>query len=143
MDDRLIYDGFIAVDTECTSVTTSSNNRGFNIVQLNVASCAISSTMVFDTFADYTQSTELANYINGLPMSTVLIGVTADEARIYLESNAINALLGIGVDATGLQYRGKIAFVAQIGRPTAAVMATAPRGGHNVKLSVSVKGITI
>jgi len=70
----------------------------------------------------------------------VLIGVTTDDARWNLQSVAINALLAIGVDAAGLQIRGKLAFVAQIGRPTATVIRLAAPGGSNVNINVLVQG---
>ena len=82
----------------------------------------------------------MANYINSLPISTVLIGVTASEASTNLEENGKNALLSIGVNVDGLQYGSKVAFVAQVGRPTLTVMkmGSAYRG-TNVKITVNVR----
>jgi len=112
-------------------VTTAGGQRGFNIIELAVGNCSSSSYQHFDTF-DTTQngieSTDLANYINNLPQSTVLIGVTADEASNGLTDVAKTALRSIGVDVSTLRYRGSLSFVAQVGRPTATVMKlmTAP-----------------
>jgi len=135
-EDLVTGNGYIAVDSN----TQTIGNRGCNIVQLNSVSCSISSVLSFDTHADATKSTDLANYITGLPTSTVLIGATIDEASWSLNTMAIDALLGIGVNVTGLEYRGKLAFVAQIGRPEATVMKLYPRYGHNLELAVSVRG---
>ena len=82
----------------------------------------------------------MANYINSLPASTVLIGVTSDEAKTNLETNGKAALLSIGVDVTGLEFRGKVAFVAQVGRPELTVMKMGPRYGDNVNITVNVQG---
>jgi len=136
MDDLVTRNGYIAVDSNSQTI----GNRGFNIVQLNSVSCSISSALSFDTHVDATKSTDLANYITGLPTSAVLIGATIDEASRSLNTIAINALLGIGVNVTGLEYRGKLAFLAQIGRPEATVMKIYPRYGHNLELAVSVRG---
>jgi len=132
------HNGYIAVSSVCLSVNRPST-IGFNFIQLDVGSCTVSRTMEFNTCGGG-QSGNLANYISGLPTSTVLIGVTTDDARWNLYSDAINALLAIGVDATGLQIRGKLAFVAQIGRPTATVMRLAAPVGSNVNISVLVQG---
>jgi len=82
----------------------------------------------------------MANYINGLPMSTVLIGVTADEPSRYLETNAKTALRSLGLSVSGLVYRGKVAFVAQIGRPSVTVSKIASPGGNSLQISVMVQG---
>jgi len=82
----------------------------------------------------------MANYLNGLPMSTVLIGVTADDPHSSLETNGINALRSLGVDVSGLVYRGKAAFVAQIGRSSVTVSKITSSGGNNLQISVTVRG---
>jgi len=82
----------------------------------------------------------MTNYINGLPMSTVLIGVTADDPHSNLEKLGVNALRSLGVDLSELLYRGKVAFVAQIGRPSVTVSRVASPGGNNLQISVTVRG---
>jgi len=96
--------------------------------------------MTFDTFLRSSNSINLANYIDNLPMSTILIGVTADEASTSLETNGQAALNSIGANVNGLLYQGKFAFVAQIGRPVVTVSRIAPPGGNNLQISVTVRG---
>jgi len=134
--DSATFNGYITAGI----TTTSTNNRGFTIAQLNVTSCSISSTMSFDIWLSTSESINMANYINGLPMSTVLIGVTADEPSRYLETNAKTALRSLGVDVSGLVFRGKVAFVVQIGRPSVRVSRIASSGGNNLQISVTVRG---
>ena len=102
--------------------------RGFNIIELNVGNCSVSSYHNFDTYAAASQSTALANYINSLSMKTVLVGVTADEPQAALNAAAMNALLAIGVNVNGLTFGGKVSFIAQVGRSSIALMkiATSP-----------------
>jgi len=139
-NDNIISDGYITAGI----TTRSTNNRGFNIAQLNVASCSISSTRSFDTWLSTSESINMANYINSLPISTVLIGVTADEPHGYLESTGQTALSSIGVlNVNALVHRGKVAFVAQIGRPSVTVSRIASSGGDNLQISVTVRGIII
>ena len=107
--------------------------------------CSTSDVRNFDTCGGTycgpgTGSINIATYINSLPTSTVLIGVTADEPNGGLEVNGKSALLSIGVNVTGLQVRGKLAFVAQVGWPQVSLMRLGPAGGDNVKVAVNVKG---
>ena len=80
----------------------------------------------------------MANYINTLPLNTVLIGVTTDDPQRSLTQNAISALLAIGVNVAGLQYRGEVSFVAQIGQPAMTVAQMASPGGSSLKIVVNV-----
>ena len=82
----------------------------------------------------------MTTYINGLPLNTVLIGVTANEATLTLTQNAISALLAIGVNVAGLLFRGKASFVTQIGQPALSVSQVAPPGGYNLRINVNVNG---
>jgi len=143
-DDLIISDGYISAGSTTVWTSDSPDNlyRGFNIALLNVTTCSISSTMTFDTFLSSTNSINLANYINGLPMSTILVGVTADEASSSLETNGQAALNSIGANVNGLLYRGKVAFVAQIGQQSATLSRTAAPGGNNVQISVTIRGNT-
>jgi len=137
-NDLIISNGYISAGVW----TASTNNRGFNIALLNVTSCSVSSTMTFDTYLRSSKSIDLANYINSLPISTILVGVTADEAIRYLETNGKAALNSIGANVNGLLYRGKVAFVAQIGQQSATLSRTAAPGGNNVQISVTIRGNT-
>ena len=82
----------------------------------------------------------MATYINTIPLNTVLIGITSDDAQNNLTQSARSALMAIGVNVTGLQFRGKVAFVAQIGRPTVTVSQVSPSGGASLKIILNVTG---
>jgi Interleukin-like EMT inducer len=100
----------------------------------------LSVPILVNTWGSTTSSDNMATYINSLPLNTVLIGVTADEAKSSLTYKATNALLAIGVDVTGLQVRGKLSFVARIGQPTVTVYQVAPPGGGSVKITANMTG---
>jgi len=121
--------GIILNGLEALRTRWNDGHRGFNVIELAVDKCSSSSYHHFDT-CDTTQngieSTALANYINNLPQSTVLVGVTADEASVGLTDVAMTALRSIGVDVSTLLYRGCLSFVAQVGRPIATVMKLMP-----------------
>jgi hypothetical protein len=121
-------------------LTTSMNvpTRGFNTVEVDVGNCSVISIRNFDTYASTDNSDALANYVFGLSATTTLVGVTADEASTSLTDQARAALLALGVNVTLLAYRGKVAFVAQVGRSSATAMELVPPFGNHAKLKVVV-----
>ena len=129
--------GYISINGNSVGNT---NYRGFNLVELNATSCSPTNVLQYDTCVSTADSDNMATYINNLPLNKVLIGVTIDDASFSLTQNAKNALLSIGVDVTGLQFRGKLAFAAQRGQPAIAAVQVAPTGGNNLKLTVNVTG---
>ena len=135
-NDTVKGNGYISVRRNTVSKKIT-NERGFNIVELNVRKCSISDVHTLYTYDSSARI--LTNYITNLPTLTVLIGVTADEASTNLEINLKKALLSIGVNVTGLQFQGKLAFVTQIGQPALTVMKMGPAGGDNVKIRVNVR----
>ena len=132
--------GYITINGNRVVSTSSPTYRGFTLVQLNVSSCLPTNTLTFDTSGSTNNSDNMATYINSLSLNTVLIGVTADEPTYSLTQNATSALLAIGVNATGLQFRGKVTFMAQIGQPANAVSTVAPSGGDSSKITVNMTG---
>lgn len=120
-------------------LSTGTNNipRGFNTVELVLSNCSVSNYRQFDTYLNADNAVALATYISNLPTSTVLVGVTADEASVSL-APAATALLNIGVDVSGLEFRGMIAFVAQIGRPSATLMIKTGQYQNTAKLNALV-----
>jgi Interleukin-like EMT inducer len=140
MSDNMQFSGYIATNGNIVISTSGGGYRGFYLVEFDVSSCSSKNLLHFDTWASTTDSDNMATYINGLPSNTVLIGVTADEPQNALTQNAKSALLAIGVNVAGLQYRGKVTFVAQIGRPTMTVSQVMPGGDENVKLIVNITG---
>jgi len=54
----------------------------------------------------------LANYLQGVPKTSVLIGVTTGQATLQL-SSALSALSAMGVTANDVQSTGSFSFVTQ------------------------------
>jgi len=135
-DDDAVHNGYITVGN--TTILTISG--GFHIATIDAESCSITSIVHFDTDHNITNSLNMANYAYRLPMSTILIGVTAFDATLNLEHVGKSALFSIGVNVDSLTYCGKVAFVAQIGRPSATVSRISPPGGNNLHILVSIPG---
>jgi hypothetical protein len=112
--------------------------RGFNTVELVLSDCSAINVRHFDTHGNVVEVNALTAYISGLSSNTVLVGVTADTAEAALTTAARQALLGIGVDMTQLSYRGKLAFIAQVGRPSATLVEIGLRYGNLTKLNAIV-----
>ena len=83
----------------------------------------------------------MAYYIKGLPLYTVLIGITSYDPYLSLTQNAKSALIAIGANLTGMQRESKLCFVAQIGQPAMSVSKMASPGGFNLNITVNVAGI--
>ena len=142
--DNALYTGYVAINGNRVVKTTADvYYRGFNLVQLDANSCSPTNILHFDTFDSTSESDAMATYINCLPLYTVLIGITSDEASWSLNQNAKDALYAIGVNVAGLQFRGKVSFVAQIGQPGTSVSLIGTLGGNNVEISVNVTGSLI
>ena len=137
-NDKMPFTGYIAINGKRVINTTSDAYRGFNLVEVDVRSCSASDIRHFDTSASTTTSENMATYVIGLPLNTVLIGITSDDSQLSLTQNAKSALLAVGVNVNGLQFRGKVCFAAQIGQPTMSVSQVAPPGVYNLKLTVTV-----
>jgi Interleukin-like EMT inducer len=128
-------------DMTVVSTTPSGNGgRGFNTVELSLSSCSATNVRHFDTYLSPANSENMANYINSLPLFTVLIGVTADDATYSLTQNLKSALLAIGVNVSGLKFRDQVSFVAQIGPEMMSVSKTAQNQTDSMKLMVTARG---
>ena len=138
----MLFTGYVDTNGNTVIKTTSSDYRGFNLVEINVVSCSASKIRRFDTLRSTNDSDNMATYISKLPSNTVLIGITADDAQASLTQNAKSALLAIGVNVNGLQWRGKAIFVAQIGRPAVSVSLMASSGGNNLQTSMAVTSMS-
>jgi Interleukin-like EMT inducer len=140
IQDNTSLSGYININGTRVISTTSTAYRGFNLLELDVSSCSSTKIRHYDTNEYTANSEKMATYITSLPLNTVLIGVTADDAQHSLTNNATSALLAIGVNVTGLEFRGKVSFVALIGQPTSSVSQVAPAGGENAKIFDSFTG---
>jgi Interleukin-like EMT inducer len=136
--------GYIAINGSTIINTTSVAYRGFNLIELNISSCSSSKVRHFDTNANTTESDKMATYINSLPLYTVLVGVTADDAQKYFSYNAFLALYGIGVESYwflyGSWYQSKLCFVRQIGYPSVGISEWAQSNANNLKITVNATG---
>jgi hypothetical protein len=138
------YVGYLTVNSvvwPTIAATTSYTGRGFNTVELVLSTCSTKNFRHFDTYENTTYSDAFFTYLSGLPETTILVGATADEATISLTDAARNALLTIGVDVSQLEFRGKAAFIAQVGRPSATVMNIVGSHGNTLKLNAVVSGV--
>lgn len=98
-----------------------SADRGVHIVQLEL--CAVAARKHFDTFVSADNADSLADYINGLPVGSMIVGVTADDPCSQMTDRALFALKKIGVDVTErCGFHVKFAFAALIGQPAATVL---------------------
>ena len=85
---------------------------GLYIIKINALTCSMVDTVI------YSQN-NVGNLRNALilqPRFTVLVGVTIDDAMLFLTNPAVDALKNvIGVDIRDVQYRGSFVFVVQTG----------------------------
>ena len=95
--------------------------RGINVFLIDPFECSIQELRQFDTGASSSNATELSNYLQLVNHGVIVAGVSADEATNQL-ANALPALLLLGVEVSGVQYRGSFAFVAQKGSPSKTVL---------------------
>ena len=71
---------------------------------------------------------------------SVIVGVTADEPRKYLD-DALEALRELGVDVADVEYRGSFAFIAQKSFPSKTVVRKGPAESRNAaQLKATVTG---
>ena len=96
------------------------NNRGVNVVIVDLASCTMHEWHNFDTYVDRAAAARLRDYIRGLNDGTVLVGVSCDSAETYL-SDAFATLSALGADVSDVRQRGAWAFVAVKGDPSKTV----------------------
>jgi len=134
--------GYISVNGKVVFVTTKNVSPtypiGVTLGILNVDNCTVVKIQTFNTYANATQTTALLSYISNVQNGSVLIAVTSDETRNKLAS-ALPILQANGVNPTILNYRGKFAFVSQIGGNAGYAAETRNSSDGNVELFVRVK----
>jgi len=91
--------------------------RGINIFLIDPYMCSVQENRQFDTYASSSAANNLTNYLQLVGDGVIIVGVSADEATGLL-TNALPALLSLGVEVSDVQYRGSFGFVAQKGFPT-------------------------
>jgi len=97
------------------------NKYGANMFIVDTSSCTVVESRNYNTYADVGAASRLRGYIEGLNDGTVLVGVSGDEASIYL-AEAEATLAGLGADVSDVGYRGAWAFAAEIGDPSNTVL---------------------
>ena len=97
------------------------NELGSHMFIVDTSDCTLQEYRYYNTYADATAAARLRGFIQGLSDGTVLVGVSADEASIYLEK-AKATLTGLGADVSDVGYRGAWAFVAVIGDQSQTVL---------------------
>jgi len=103
-------------------------NRGFNLLTLDPATCEVTNPTTFDTYGDAARNAALKTYIDNVPNGKVILGVTSDSADQFLNDVGKGALSSIGVDVTGISLRSKVLFSAVKGSTNAFVRARASGG---------------
>ena len=118
----------------------TGKSRGVNIMFFEPVSGTLYSITNCDTYKCSEEADKLAATINNAPNGTIIIGVTFDEPTRRMSDKARLALNSIGVDISGVPFRGRFAFVAQKGfsRQTQQVKSTDYTGTS--VLEVSVRG---
>jgi hypothetical protein len=132
---HITLNGATVVDIS-ESVVVASGNIGFYITTLNPATCTAGPVKNYDIYDVGTSAaTALAQALQGFANGTIVLGVTADTPNSGNSQNlapAIPALVSIGITtASSLVFRSQLAFIAEIGNPSATVYqlngdATAP-----------------
>ncbi len=88
---------YVKISTDFETVDFTS--RGHNLLVIHPQTGAIE-TKSFDTFASTAQADEMANYINSLADSTVVLAGIADEGTVSMTENAYLALESLGSSLT-------------------------------------------
>lgn len=115
-------------------------HRGVATAILDPVKCTSSNYLNFDTYGSVDNTINLTNYVTNLSVGTILQGITQDEPS-YLLASAVPTLQKVlNVNVSSLYFRGKFAFVAQIGNTGMTVSSVQPSGGNNLNLVAVVTG---
>ena len=137
MEDIHAY-GYIRVNGVTRANLAYHAIRGVNTAILNPMDCSTANVRNFDTYENELHTTALTEYISGLDNGTILLGVAIDEASVKLVPKAREVLMKIGVNASGLRFRHKLAFATVVGNPALAKFSIAPPGGRNLLLEYTI-----
>lgn len=73
--------------------------RGYNILVIDEQSGVQIEQQVFSTNTSLQQGDKMADFIRNIPNGRIVIAVTWDDASLYLNDNAVTALLSIGAQS--------------------------------------------
>ena len=99
----------------------TGRGRGANMFVVHRSTCTLVYSQNFDTNGDMGAAARLRDYIQGLSVGTVLVGISSDEASNHL-ADAEATLAGLGADVSDVEIRGAWAFVAIKGDPSKTVL---------------------
>jgi hypothetical protein len=110
------------------------NRRGYNLVAIGPTGHVLGAE-AFDTFLDSDAAERLAQWLDGLPVGTIVAGAVKDEGSVHLNGRAIDALRTLGVqgDLRG-RYRASHGFVGVKGASVGSVPES--MGARRVTLAV-------
>jgi len=97
------------------------NERGATVFIVDMSTCTLAESRTYDTLGDVGAAAHLRDYLQGLSIGTVLVGISADEASTHLDA-AEATLSALGADVSDVGYRGAWTFVAEIGDPYKTVL---------------------
>lgn len=98
------------------------NRRGVSTLTVNPFNCTVQQSRQFDTHRSADHATRLRNYLQLLNHGSIVVGVTGDEPRRYLD-NALPTLRQLGVEVSDVQQRGSFGFIVQKGFPGKTVLS--------------------
>ena len=88
---------FIAVtDPDGISMDASAGRRGYNLTAIDPRTGKVLDKRGFDTWANTAEADRLAEFVEGLPAGTIVLGATRDDASRFLTDRAVAALAGLG-----------------------------------------------
>ena len=96
------------------------NAYGAHMFVVDPFTCTLLESRNDNTYGDAVAAGRLRAYIESLGDGTVLVGVSTDEASLYLDA-AEATLSALGADVSDVGWRGAWAFVTEIGDPSKTV----------------------
>ena len=119
-----------------------------------VGNCHVVVMGVWDTFQSLSAASSFKNWLNSLTSGAVVVGFTVGDGSNSL-GPALDALNALGVDASTLELRWRMAFVACVGAPEEAHVMIEPAGDQpailyatlfkgeweNILITCNIKGI--
>ena len=121
--------------------------RAIYLAALNPLRCTVTNIGSFDTsqfegdYPDYSvnNTAAMVDFVNNTPNGTIIVSIMYDDVTSpALQSEYPFLLDKLGVDLSALEFRGKFAFVAQVGYPEKAIVRMLPAGGAPANLTVTV-----
>ena len=125
------------------SIVISVNSRGFYLVPFESVLCTVGNLRRFYTSAysgnSQNETDYLVEYVDGLSNGTLVLSIMWDDVTSQPMTSAYPFILSrLGVDLNPLQFRGKFAFITQIGNSERAIVDLLAPGGPPADLTVYV-----